>query len=163
MEKRHSGLWDVQHLKRSPSRSRREAREAVLQILYAHSFTQRNVLTISDEILLPFTNENIQFIRKLTSRIAERGLELDGLIGAKADHWDLERISVVDRLILKIALIEFLEFEDIPAKVTINEAIEIAKRFGGERSKQFVNGMVDGLRKQLENEGKLKKTGRGLL
>ena len=73
--------------------------------------------------------------------------EIDDLIRSKAEHWRLERMPAVDRNILRLAVFEFLHQLDVPKLVVINEAIELAKRFGSEDSGRFVNGLLDGLLK----------------
>jgi N utilization substance protein B len=76
--------------------------------------------------------------------------ELDGLISAHSDNWRLNRMAVVDRNILRIGVYEFLYEEETPKRVVINEAIEIAKRYGSADSAQFVNGILDAVRRSLE-------------
>ncbi len=83
--------------------------------------------------------------------------EIDQLIGAYATDWPIEQITLVDRNILRIGVFELKHNTDIPSKVAINEAIEIAKKFGGESSGKFVNGVLGAIYKQLEKEGKIKE------
>jgi len=78
-------------------------------------------------------------------------------------NWDHERLALIDMILLKMAACEMLEFPTIPAKVTLNEYVEVAKTYSTDKSKEFVNGVLDKLMKQLEEEGKLKKEGRGLI
>lgn len=82
--------------------------------------------------------------------------EIDTLIVAQADNWRLERMSPVDRNILRLAVYEFLYEEDVPKLVVIDEAIELAKRFGSENSSSFVNGVLDGMLKEQAFPGTLK-------
>jgi N utilization substance protein B len=77
-------------------------------------------------------------------------------------NWDHERLAIIDMILLKMAACEMLEFPTIPAKVTLNEYVEVAKSYSTDKSKEFVNGVLDKLMKQLEEEGKLIKKGRGL-
>ena len=77
-------------------------------------------------------------------------------------NWDHERLALIDMILLKMAACEMLEFPTIPTKVTLNEYVEVAKSYSTDKSKEFVNGVLDKLMKQLEDEGKLKKEGRGL-
>ena len=79
--------------------------------------------------------------------------EIDLLIRSKAEHWRLERMPAVDRNILRLAVYEFLHQQDVPKLVVINEAIELAKRFGAEDSGRFVNGLLDGLLKSHDFPG----------
>jgi N utilization substance protein B len=78
-------------------------------------------------------------------------------------NWDHERLALIDMILLKMAACEMLEFPTIPAKVTLNEYVEVAKSYSTDKSKEFVNGVLDKLMKQLEEDGKLNKEGRGLM
>jgi N utilization substance protein B len=81
----------------------------------------------------------------------------------KTPNWDSERIAEIDTIILKMAICEFLKFPSIPVKVTINEYLELAKEYSTPKSSIFINGILDNLVKDFTNEGKMKKSGRGLL
>lgn len=81
--------------------------------------------------------------------------EIDGLIRGQAEHWRLERMPAVDRNILRLAIYEFLYETDVPKLVVVDEAIELAKRFGSKDSGRFVNGLLDGLLKKREFPGVL--------
>ena len=87
--------------------------------------------------------EALRFPADLCGKCLENEARLDALIEEAAEHWRLERIARMDRIILQMALAELLFFPDIPPKVTINEAIELARRFSTEKSAQFVNGILD--------------------
>lgn len=88
---------------------------------------------------------------------------LDGFIEAKSKNWEMDRIALLDRVILRMALAEMLYFPSVPVKVTINEYIEISKRYSTPKSRQFINGILDVLSKEWKDSGKMKKSGRGLL
>ncbi|HQO50148.1 MAG TPA: transcription antitermination factor NusB, partial [Bacteroidales bacterium] len=92
-----------------------------------------------------------------------RSEEWGKIIAASTSNWELERIAVMDVLILKMALTELTVFKSIPVKVTMNEYIDISKYFSTARSKVFVNGILDKLIADMKKEGKIQKTGRGLL
>ena len=79
------------------------------------------------------------------------------------NNWDADRVAVIDMIILKMALSELLNFPTIPTKVTLNEFVEIAKLYSTDKSKDFINGILDRLFKKLDKEGKIKKEGRGLV
>jgi len=81
----------------------------------------------------------------------------------KTPNWDPERIAQIDKVILKIAIAELLYFPSIPSKVTLNEYLEIAKDYSTPNSNNFVNGVLDKLVKEFEQEKRMNKTGRGLL
>lgn len=85
------------------------------------------------------------------------------LIDAKAGNWELERIALMDRLIMNLALTEAQEFSNIPLKVTLNEYIEISKYYSTPKSNGFINGILDKLFLELKEEGKIRKSGRGLI
>ncbi len=86
-----------------------------------------------------------------------------GLIKTSANNWELERIAFTDSLILQLAISEAIEFKSIPTKVTINEFIEIAKLYSTQKSSQFINGILDNIFTGLKAEGKIVKSGRGLI
>lgn len=104
-----------------------------------------------------------RFAESLFLRTLDRVDEADALIGRHADNWDLSRIALIDRILLRLAITEFLAFEDIPPKVSINEAIDVAKRYSTENSGKFINGVLDAVVLDLQQEGRLKKSGRGLV
>ncbi len=94
--------------------------------------------------------------RSLVTGTLEHRDEIDRLIREQAEHWRLERMPVVDRNILRLAVYEFLYETDVPKLVVLDEAIELAKRFGSEQSSRFVNGLLDGLLKRHEFPGRMK-------
>ena len=77
--------------------------------------------------------------------------------------WKLERIAIVDKLIIRMGLVELLYFSDIPPEATLNEAVELSRKFGADKSVKFVNGVLDVLLKKLHKEGRISKSGRGLI
>lgn len=85
------------------------------------------------------------------------------LIEPKLKNWDADRLAVVDMILMRMALAEFFNFPSIPLKVSINEYIDIAKEYSTPKSKDFINGILDSLMKQLQDAGKINKTGRGLV
>jgi len=104
----------------------------------------------------------LEFAEELLRTSYDHREELDRLIKAKALNWEFDRIAVIDKLILRMAIGEFLYFPDIPPKVSIDEAIEISKRYSTEKSSKFINGILDAVLNDLRGQGKLYKTGRGL-
>ena len=88
---------------------------------------------------------------------------LHGIIEPILKNWDADRVAIIDMILLKMALTEFTNFPSIPTKVTLNEFVEISKMYSTEKSKDFINGVLDRLLKKLNAEGKIKKAGRGLL
>jgi len=87
---------------------------------------------------------------------------IDQIISENAQNWDIERILKIDLIILRMAVCEFLHFEQVPPKATINEAIDLAKIFSTEDSKNFVNGVLDSIAFKLRKDGRLIKSGTGL-
>ncbi len=97
-----------------------------------------------------------RYAQELVRGTVDNRGEIDGLIRAQADNWRLERMPAVDRNILRLAIYEMLFEKDIPKLVVLDEAIELAKKFGSEQSGRFVNGLLDGLLKQHTFPGSLK-------
>ena len=129
---------------------RRKSREFALQALYQLNITKQDVtalLTQFQEHFLPDGKAD-EFLRRLVLGVLEHCVELDRLIERYSENWRLDRINVIDRNILRMALFELLYCEDIPPKVTINEAIDLGKRYGSEDSGSFINGILD----RIQNE-----------
>ncbi len=146
--------------------TRRESREKVIQALYAFELgggAGDDIMTTLVRQPLKDHVQSLRFAEKLFLRTLDLTDTADEIIGHHTQNWDLSRIALVDRLILRMALCEMMTFEDIPPKVSINEAIEVAKKFSTARSGQFVNGILDASLERLRNEGKLNKSGRGLV
>lgn len=123
--------------------------------------------TESDVVqIIPLTNdweEDSSFMQELFDETVNRNDEFEAIIAEPLKNWDLERLSAMDYLILKMSVSEMVSFPGIPVKVSINEAIEIAKDYSTPKSGKFVNGILDTLSKTLIKEGKIRKSGRGLL
>lgn len=99
-----------------------------------------------------------EFARSLLTTVLERTEQLESFIVPRLKNWDAERIAALDMIIMKMGVAEFLYFETIPPKVTINEYIDIAKEYSTQQSGQFVNGILDNVHKELVSSGKLHKT-----
>ncbi len=89
-----------------------------------------------------------EFAERIVLGVLKHGQELDGLIERYSEHWRLDRMNIVDRNILRMATFELLHCDDIPPKVTLNEAIDLGKRFGSEDSGSFINGILDRIQKE---------------
>jgi N utilization substance protein B len=141
--------------------NRHLSRSIVLQSLFEWDFRGKNDSNIG-EIVERDTNEfapglsDFSFIKNLTEGIVKKSHVIDSIIEKAAPEWPIERISVVDRNILRIGLFELLfsDKSDVPPKVAINESIELAKTFGGETSGKFVNGVLGAVYKELGEPGK---------
>ena len=107
--------------------------------------------------------EDANFVKNLFRKTIVNDKEHSVLIEEKTQNWDMDRIAVMDVLLMKMAITEFLSFSSIPVKVSLNEYIELSKLFSSIKSKLFINGVLDKLLAQFKREDKLKKTGRGLM
>lgn len=92
------------------------------------------------------------FAERLAVGVTNTVGDLDPVITDAAEHWRLERMNVMDRLILRLAIYEFLHESDTPGRVIINEALELARTFSGDDSVRFINGILDAIRRRLERE-----------
>jgi len=144
---------------------RRAVREKVLQALYAYELSREPIEMIIENIVgdLSKQPEAFAFARRLILKVIETTKELDDLIRSRIEHWEFSRLAVIDRVILRMGICELLYFDDIPPKVSINEAIEIAREFSTDKSDKFVNGVLDSILDDLRKSERLKKTGRGLV
>jgi transcription antitermination protein NusB len=104
-----------------------------------------------------------QFIEKLFKQTATLEAEYKDLIAQNTKNWEVDRLPLTDRVILEMAISEMVFFQNIPVKVTINEYIELTKEYSTPKSRQFINGILDVIAKLLANQGKIKKSGRGLI
>jgi N utilization substance protein B len=134
---------------------RRRARELVLQALYESEFSDRPALQVVDEQIQRRgpSDEGADRARDLFLKTVETRDELDRIIRSFLEHWDFERVSLVDRNILRFALAEVLYFPDVPSNVIIDEAIEVAHRYSSEEAGRFINGLVDRFVKEFRKDG----------
>ena len=131
---------------------RRRAREYALQMLYqidrSGSGLEETLSTFwEDKRVAPDVR---QFGESLVAGVVQHLAEIDTQLRAGLEHWRLPRIAAVDRSVLRMAIFEFLFEPETPRIVVIDEAIELAKKFGGEESGLFVNGVLDGIRRKME-------------
>lgn len=141
--------------------NRHLARTVAMQTLFEWDFNgkqesdllenlQRNLDAITPNF------EDAPFAKQIMEGVLAHREEIDGLIGKYATDWPIDQITIVDRNVLRIGVYELKYNDEIPSKVAINEAIEMAKQFGGESSGRFVNGVLGAIFKELEKEGKVK-------
>jgi transcription antitermination protein NusB len=145
---------------------RRESRARALQALYSFELSGNEADHIVKHILHTGLTEDAEarrFAEQLFVQTLDHAPEVDEVIKRHIENWDISRLAVLDRLVLRMALTELLVFDDIPPKVTINEAIELAKGFSTEQSGVFVNGVLDAALQALTSEGRIRKAGRGLI
>ena len=107
--------------------------------------------------------EDIEFMKLLVNKTIRDDVYFNDLISSKTENWDADRIALVDIILMKMALCEILNIAAIPIKVSINEYIDISKDYSTPNSKGFINGVIDKLVIQLKEEGKILKTGKGLM
>ena len=93
----------------------------------------------------------------------EEDAHFDELIKSKLQNWELDRVSLIDRILMKMAITEFLFIPTIPIKVTINEYLDISKLYSTPKSREFINGILDKLMNEMKSNGQIIKTGRGLI
>ncbi|MFO7890842.1 MAG: transcription antitermination factor NusB [bacterium] len=144
-------------------KKRRRARELALQTLYSEEFTGNDLDTLLRQLKNRAPEEVFDFASSLVTKVMTKDAFLDKHVASSVKNWEYNRIAVIDRIILKIALCELLFFEEIPPRVSINEAIDLAKTFSTVNSGKFVNGIIDNLYKKFQAQGKIKKKGKGLL
>ena len=130
--------------------ARRKARELALQMLFQHDMSGNAPAMIIDtfEDLQKSKPNTRDFATKIFRGTVDNLFEIDGMIQAQADNWRLSRMAVVDRNIIRMSIYEFLHEKSTPKLVVIDEAIEIAKKFGTDKSPQFINGILDGILKR---------------
>lgn len=131
---------------------RRQSREFAMQALFDMDMSHDDTEDRFDLFCRNFEppQEVMPFLIKLFKGVMENKAEIDLLIDRFSSNWKIDRISCVDRNVMRIAIYEMLHCSDIPAKVSINEAIDIGKRFGTDESGAFINGILDSIRKLVE-------------
>jgi transcription antitermination factor NusB len=132
---------------------RSRAREAALKVLYQVDVLGEKLDAASLEERLGrerLGGETRSYALRLAAGCVEHGEELDRAIGAALEHWELARVAAIDRAILRLGVYELLFAADVPAKVTINEAIELAKKYSTPKSGSFINGILDEVRRRCE-------------
>ena len=144
--------------------NRRILREKALQVLYAYELNGEGLTILLDGILTDLSSQaEINFARQLINKVVSNTKLLDIKIQERVANWEMDRIALIDRILLRIGITELFYFPDIPPKVTINEVIEIAKDYSTSNSNKFINGILDAILSDLKKSGQLNKTGRGLI
>jgi len=132
-----------------PRSDRHKARLQALQILYQREITGQSVGRILDERSYSTENgEPDEFCRELAKGVERNLSKIDEMIGLTSEHWTVSRMPTVDRNILRVATYELLFTTDVPPSVAINEAVELAKTYGGDDSSKFVNGVLGKIAEQ---------------
>ena len=139
--------------------TRRQARELAMQALFYMDIRK----DASEETLEYFcgcfcpSKKSRPFFRKLVTGVLGSKGQIDALVERFSQNWNISRMSCVDRNVMRIAIYEMLYCDDIPPKVSINEAVDIGKKFGTQESGAFINGIMDSIREALVKEGTLNK------
>ena len=130
--------------------TRRKSRELALQVLFQGELAEQKDLLDFEEFCAHFqvNKKAIPYAKKLLSGVLEKGEVVNQLISKYAENWRLERMSVIDRNILRLAVFEMHFQDDVPATVAINEAVEIAKRYSTDDSGPFINGILDAMARE---------------
>ena len=126
----------------------------------------KQLKSVDDALVVPKVykdEDDKDFVKNVFRKTVLNEVELSKEYIDKTPNWDVERIAEIDTIILKMAICELLKFPSIPAKVTINEYLEIAKEYSTPKSSIFINGILDNLVKEFEKDKRLTKSGRGLL
>ena len=143
---------------RPPRESRHRAREVAIQMLYQWEIGKSSMVEVEETFwngpaaAEPLPDDLRVFASHLATGVAATVADLDPMIAEAAQNWRLERMNVLDRLILRLAVYEFLHETDTPAKVIINEALELARTFSTDDSVRFINGVLDAIRRTLARE-----------
>jgi N utilization substance protein B len=139
--------------------SRHAAREAAVQMLYQWEVGRLSMVEVVSTYWTPglaaeepMGEELRAFATSLARGVADHVGRIDPLIAAAAEHWRIERMAVMDRIILRLAVYEFLEQPETPGRVVINEALELARTFSTDEAVKFINGILDGIRRTLQRE-----------
>ncbi len=143
---------------------RRIIREKVLQVLFANEMNEGSLNFLTNDILKSISNQpDRAFANDLITKILLHADELDDKIKERVKNWEMNRIALIDRILLRMGICELLYFSDIPPKVSINESIEIAKEYSTAGSSKFINGILDAILSNEKKSGKIHKLGRGLI
>ena len=132
--------------------SRRRARELAFLALYQSDLLADRALTRFAELIAgdTYPPEVVEFAQRIVESFDRHHAAVDRTIRETAPRWELERLAATDRAVLRLAVVELIFVPGVPDPVTINEAIEIAKRYGGDESGGFVNGVLDAIRRRIE-------------
>ncbi len=137
-------------------------RSLAAKVLKNASLPEINLAEPLPEIAMNW-EEDKEFFENIFNFTIANDVSSKVLIADKTKNWDIERLAFTDKVIISMALAEMIHFPSIPVKVTINEYIDISKTYSTPKSKQFVNGLLDVLAKELTDKGQIRKSGRGLL
>ena len=133
-------------------KQKRQARIITLQVIYAHELNGSDLADtcefMLDEGNLPI-KDVLNYGKQLSNLIFQHSIEVDELIKNRSKNWDFNRITLIDKLILRMALVEMMYVDEVPPKVSIAEGVEIAKEFSTEDSSSFINGILDAVYNEI--------------
>jgi N utilization substance protein B len=121
------------------------------------------VAELEADVPIEWQAEDVEYAIRVIEWARDNRDRTRELIERNAKNWDVERIAMIDRVLMQVAVAEFTACADIPMKVTINEVIELAKRYSTDKSGVFINGILDAIGAELRSAGLIRKTGRGLI
>lgn len=132
---------------------RRRAREDALSLLYSSDIMDADALQLLEEGIFPESVELGDYAELLVRGVAEHCDDIDERLAATSENWTVDRMPVVDRAVLRLAVFEMVYVDEVPISVAINEAVELAKAYGGEdESARFVNGVLGRIARTMEEE-----------
>ena len=120
------------------------------------------VFELDADVPIKWSEDDLDYATTVVQEARKQRATSDALIEAHSKNWDMERMAVLDRILIRLAIAELVSCSEIPIKVTINEVIELAKRYSTDNSGNFINGILDSITTVLKKDGKISKTGRGL-
>ena len=134
--------------------TRREAREYAVQLLFQLDMNENRLEEVFNRFWseLKADKKAREYAEKLVRGVRENIAEIDGIIKKYAEHWDIHRMSVIVRNVMRLAIYEMKNCKDVPPVVVINEAVDVSKYFSDSSSGKFVNGILDRIRKEMEKE-----------
>ena len=132
---------------------RRAARQCVLKALFAYQFSKNDTI---DQLMVenPELKGNNDFIQSLFDIVLENGKLIENIIKSHLENWEIDRVALIDKILLKMGICEIYFIDDIPPKATISEMVEIAKIYSTDESPLFINGILDAVFKDYINENK---------
>ena len=141
---------------------RKKERQLVLEALYAWHMAPKEINSIIADIsyLHQLHMEVSPYVRMSLENVINNREVLDGIIDKYLNDWDFNRVAPLDIALLRLALAEMLYSDDIPPEVSINEVIELSKKYSNDKAPKFINGILDTALKDLMKEGKIRKTGK---
>lgn len=133
-------------------KSRKDARMVALQVLYAVEVGQQDPETAFQQLVQGGDERHREFALQLVHTTHRNRQRMDDFISSKSERWNINRMALIDHIVLRMALVELFNMDDIPPKVTINEAIELGKEFSTDQSGRFINGILDAIFNENEQE-----------